>query len=445
MQSCQIRTSRRHSSKYLKACDNPGSRHVLHTYSNRYTSIYKLKIGDTNQNSYPIRQHWVDSIDFYPTRAPALSLSLSLSLKPTSFFGFGYCYCCLEFNLVKGHRERLLQYTLFQNIKPDRMWKIVLAAVLSIPCLTVIICTAPIIAVLAIPSLLLLLLRKESSGISSRNPPDHVIIAGGSSGIGLCIARECLKRGVSKITLLARDMKKLESVQQELQTISKEGKSRTKIHIISVSVSDYEQIERAAKENIQWKKSDRVVLFNCAGISYTTEFEKIPHNTLLKLVQTNQLGSMFLVKACLPYLEQGVICLTSSVAGQAAVYGYAGYNPTKCAIRGFAEVMTQELLMAKPKLHIQVAYPEDNKTPGYEYESKMMPEITKKMNETAPLADPKEYVKNSILSHHTACLNPNIALSLTYILQYSKGHDQCSISVSSQIRCLLFRCWLGRK
>ena len=69
VQSCQIRTGRRHSLKYLKACDNPGSTHVLHIYTNRYTSIYKLKIGDTNQNSL-IHQHWVDLIDFYHPPPP---------------------------------------------------------------------------------------------------------------------------------------------------------------------------------------------------------------------------------------------------------------------------------------------------------------------------------------------------------------------------------------
>ena len=98
------------------------------------------------------------------------------------------------------------------------MLKLILAVILSLPCLIVILCIAPILGLLAIPSLLLLLMTKESSDITSNNPPDHVIIAGGSSGIGLCIAKECIQRGVTKITILARDVKKLKQVETELYT-----------------------------------------------------------------------------------------------------------------------------------------------------------------------------------------------------------------------------------
>mmetsp|Transcript_10816 Transcript_10816/g.15253 ORF Transcript_10816/g.15253 Transcript_10816/m.15253 type:complete len:357 (-) Transcript_10816:805-1875(-) len=275
------------------------------------------------------------------------------------------------------------------------MFKIVLAGFLAVPCVLLTVCVAPVIALLAIPSLLLLLFRKGSSGVSLKNPPDHVIIAGGSSGIGLCVAQECVKLGIATITILARNPNKLEQAKEELeqlaslQELSDEKKRASTIRTISANVSQMEELENAA-QSLTLKKTDRVSLFNCAGIPYTAEFDNIPSEQCLKLVQTNQLGSMFIVKAFLPYLEQGVITLTSSVAAQAPIYGYAVYSPTKCAIRGFAECMCYELLTSKPNLHIQVAYPADTKTPGYEEESKMMPPITKALSETAGLADPAD-------------------------------------------------------
>lgn len=299
------------------------------------------------------------------------------------------------------HHKQILQYFQYFQYRMS-MLRLILGGILAIPCLLVTVCVAPLLAILAIPPLCLLLLRKAPSGLSPTNPPDHVIIAGGSSGIGLCLAKECIARGVPKITILARNPTKLAAAQQELeqaaqlQPLLNEDKVATQIQTISVSVSDLEALKQAAaslKITPTLAAATRVALFNCAGISYTTEFTKIPAETCLKLVQTNQLGSMFLVQAFLPYLERGVICLTSSVAGQAGVYGYAAYTPTKAAIVGFANVLCHELLTTKPNLHIQVAFPADTNTPGYEEEIKMMPKITKALNETTGLANPQEYVQ----------------------------------------------------
>lgn len=278
------------------------------------------------------------------------------------------------------------------------MLRLIAGGILAIPCLLVTVCVAPILALLAIPPLCLLLLRKNPSGLSSSNPPDHVIIAGGSSGIGLCLAKECIQKGVPKITILARNPNKLQKAKEELEQeaqlipLLSQNKKAAQIQTISVSVSDLAQLQQVAA-SLELTPTTRVALFNCAGIPYTTEFTQIPPEQCMKLVQTNQLGSMYLVQAFLPHLHQGVITLTSSVAGQASVYGYAAYAPTKCAIVGFANCLVHELLTAKPNLHVQVAYPADTETPGYEQEIKMMPAITKALNETAGLAKPEDTAK----------------------------------------------------
>ena len=98
-----------------------------------------------------------------------------------------------------------------------RMLRLILGGILAIPCLLLTVCVAPLLALLAIPPLCVLVLKKADSTLSSKTPPDHVIIAGGSSGIGLCLAKECIRKGVKQVTILARNPTKLETAKQELE------------------------------------------------------------------------------------------------------------------------------------------------------------------------------------------------------------------------------------
>ena len=87
----------------------------------------------------------------------------------------------------------------------------------------------------------------------------------------------------------------------------------------------------------------------------------------------------------------GRIVITSSAAGQVGVFGYSAYSPTKYALRGYAEALHAELV-PYPNIYVQLAFPADTNTPGYEKEAEMMPPVTKALNESAGLADPNEYV-----------------------------------------------------
>eukprot|EP00548_Thalassiothrix_antarctica_P000469 CAMPEP_0194133388 /NCGR_PEP_ID=MMETSP0152-20130528/3586_1 /TAXON_ID=1049557 /ORGANISM="Thalassiothrix antarctica, Strain L6-D1" /LENGTH=298 /DNA_ID=CAMNT_0038828699 /DNA_START=41 /DNA_END=934 /DNA_ORIENTATION=+ len=295
------------------------------------------------------------------------------------------------------------------------MLKLIFAGLLSIPCLLLCITVAPVIAILSIPPLLLLIFRKDDNDSSSQQrSPDHVVIVGGSSGIGLSIAKECIKRGIPHIVLLARNKEKLERAKKML--LSEITTTPVKIDIFSVSVSDYPSLEKIVqKELVDIKKNKhdhRTILFNCAGIPYTAEFEKIPIEQYSNLINTNQLGTMYVVKAFLPIIENGTIVFTSSAAGQVGLYGYAAYSPTKYALRGFAEALQQELLYSRPNVRVQIAFPADTDTPGYQEESKMMPEITKKLNDSAGLANPDDTAKK-MLSSATA-MNPKFAVAFNF-------------------------------
>jgi len=289
------------------------------------------------------------------------------------------------------------------------MLKIILASILGMPCLLVTVMTAPILAILSIPSLLLLLFRKDQNDVSTT--ATHVIIIGGSSGIGLAIAKECArKKNVLKTTILARNKTKLDEAKKDISKEASYVASTTiQVEAISVSVTDYSALENISRQITN--KEERTIIFNCAGISYTTEYDRIPIEIYDMLVQTNLIGSMYVTRAFLPHMVNGCLVFCSSAAGQVGMYGYTAYSPTKFALRGFAEALHAELIRSKPGVSIQVAFPVDTDTPGYVEEEKMMPEITKVLNATAGLARSEDTAK--VMVCNAFAKNPNFQVHFT--------------------------------
>ncbi|KAG7349395.1 short-chain dehydrogenase/reductase SDR [Nitzschia inconspicua] len=293
--------------------------------------------------------------------------------------------------------------------------------------------TAPVIGILSIPPLLFLLFRKSdnkhtaittkpmtTTTTASNDWPVHVIVVGGSSGIGLSIAQECARNGTTaKVTILARNQDKLNQAKADIEETAKIA-SNSSVHVqaVSVSVTDYTAVEKIAHQllgnNDKEKQptKERVILFNCAGIPYTSEFETIPIDVYTKLVETNQLGAMYVTRAFLPHMNQGCIVFCSSATGQLGVYGYTVYSSTKFALRGFAETLHAELMRSKPGVSVQIAFPVDTATPGYEVETKMMPAITKVLNANAGLSQPEDIAK--IMVRSAMAQNPTFQVYFTF-------------------------------
>jgi 3-dehydrosphinganine reductase len=203
--------------------------------------------------------------------------------------------------------------------------------------------------------------------------------------MGLGVAKECVRRGMARVVILARNVDKLNAAKEQLEHIKQETKNTTTmIETVSVDISDYAALEKAAtdlygsnnnnnnnKEVVVEDDGHATYLFQCAGYAYPGYFMEIPISEFERQVKTNQLGSIYCVRAFLPFIQRGNICLTSSMVGLFGVFGYTAYAPTKFALRGFAEVLHVEL--ACRPITIQVAYPPDMDTPGYQEENKTKP------------------------------------------------------------------------
>lgn len=210
----------------------------------------------------------------------------------------------------------------------------------------------------------------------------HSIITGGSSGIGQATAQLLAKEG-SNITIIARDLKKLEATQSVLEKLCKSPEQ--KILALQADVSDRRSIEQAIKTAIaQIGPPD--ILVTSAGIAQPDYFQNLSIDVFEKTMAVNYFGTLYCLKAILPEMEKrkkGHIIVLSSGAGLIGIYGYSAYSPSKFAIRGLAESLRGELKLLG--INLSIVYPPDTDTPQLEQENKTKPLETKAITATAKL------------------------------------------------------------
>nr|XP_056710970.1 3-ketodihydrosphingosine reductase [Euleptes europaea] len=225
-------------------------------------------------------------------------------------------------------------------------------------------------------------------------PGAHVVVTGGSSGIGKSIAVECFKQGAF-ITLLARNESRLLEAKKEIEKYAVNDKQV--VHCISVDVSkDCANVERVLKQ-AQEKLGPVDMLVNCAGTSVTGKFEDLATNNFEELMSVNYLGSVYPARAVITTMKErrmGRIVFVSSQAGQVGLFGFTAYSATKFALRGLAEALQMEV---KPyNVYITVAYPPDTDTPGFAEENKTKLLETRLISEASPICKP-DYVAKIII------------------------------------------------
>lgn len=242
--------------------------------------------------------------------------------------------------------------------------------------------TAGTVGALGLLSTIVYCLMPPSVKSNDNDKKAHAVITGGSSGIGLCLAKECAAAGVQNITLVARNKANLEKAQKELS----EKYPSTKFHIQSLDVADYKAVEAAGKAIIK-DGGAPTLLFNNAGMTAVRSFQDHPIEDFEKLMKCNYLGVVYMTKVLSPSMPPGSnIMITSSMAGAVGVYGYTCYTPTKFAIRGFAESLQSEL--RRDGITVTLAYPPDTDTPMYAEENKTKPKETHLISDATGLIQP---------------------------------------------------------
>ncbi|KAJ9594242.1 hypothetical protein L9F63_014331, partial [Diploptera punctata] len=223
----------------------------------------------------------------------------------------------------------------------------------------------------------------------------HVVITGGSSGIGRCVAIEAGKLGAN-VTIIARDVKKLEETVDEV-TKHCLFPEKQKVQYISLDVSaNYEDVEKAL-HNVEEEVGSISVLVNCAGTAICGRLEDTTVKDIKYLLDLNFLGTVYPTKAVIPRMKtrrEGRVVIVGSQASLLGIYGLSAYSSTKFALRGLAEALHME---AKPyNISVTLCLPPDTDTPGFANEEKSKPMETRLISQTAGLVPPQVVAKKLI-------------------------------------------------
>jgi 3-dehydrosphinganine reductase len=204
----------------------------------------------------------------------------------------------------------------------------------------------------------------------------HVLITGGSSGIGLETARQALTRG-ARVSIVARDIEKLRSARKDLEHAVGDN---TRVAAEPADVTDPARLGDAFGLLVaQFGPVD--VLVTSAGAARPGHFERLTRAVFEEQMALDYFGTLDAVRGVVPTMidrRAGHLVLVSSTAGLVGVYGYTAYAPAKFAVRGLAETLRAEL---KPHgIVVSCAYPPDTDTPGLAAENLDKPEATARIS-----------------------------------------------------------------
>ena len=201
----------------------------------------------------------------------------------------------------------------------------------------------------------------------------HVLITGGSSGIGLALARQAAAQG-ARISLVARDRAKLVAAREEILRLVPGAFA---VGLASADVANQSDLLRALAE-AERTHGPVDVLITSAGIARPGYFEEVPVDIFERAMAVNYFGTLYAVKAMVPGMKQrgrGAVVIVSSGAGLVGLFGYTAYSPTKFALRGLAESLRAEL--KSTGVRVAIVYPPDTDTPQLVEENRTKPAETK--------------------------------------------------------------------
>jgi 3-dehydrosphinganine reductase len=197
----------------------------------------------------------------------------------------------------------------------------------------------------------------------------RALVTGGSSGIGLALARALVQSG-AHVCIAARDEARLEQAQAELRALAAPGVG---VHIVALDVAVAERIGPAVASAVA-KLGGLDLLINNAGYALPGYVDELSDQAYVDMMAVNYFGPMRLTRACLAHFaaqRAGRIVNVTSMLGFMGTFGYSAYCASKYALSGYTEALRQDALPFGVRVHL--CYPPTTNTPGLERENRDKP------------------------------------------------------------------------
>jgi short-subunit dehydrogenase len=178
----------------------------------------------------------------------------------------------------------------------------------------------------------------------------NVVITGGSRGLGLVLARECLRRGAG-VAVLARDKFELSRAHDDLT------RRRNRVLAVPCDVTDQKQVNRAI-EHVNEKLGPIHVLINNAGLIQVGPLDSMVAEDYRDSLAVHFWAPLYCSLAVLPEMRrrrEGRIVNISSIGGKISVPHLLPYSAGKFALSGFSQGLRAELL--KDRVYVTSVYP----------------------------------------------------------------------------------------
>lgn len=159
-----------------------------------------------------------------------------------------------------------------------------------------------------------------------------IFITGASAGLGKATARLFQKKGWNVIATMRHP--ETETELNHLENLT----------ILQLDVANTEQIKDVVAKVISQGNVD--VVYNNAGYGLSGPLEATTEEQILRQVNTNLLGTIFVTQAFIPHFrerKQGLFISTTSIGGIVSFPFSSMYHATKWGLEGFSESMYYEL------------------------------------------------------------------------------------------------------
>jgi 3-dehydrosphinganine reductase len=196
----------------------------------------------------------------------------------------------------------------------------------------------------------------------------HALITGGSSGIGLALARALVGQGIA-VTIVARDKARLSDAHAQILRAHPEARLRA----LQCDVTDAPALA-ALIADVERAIGPVDIAIASAGMARPGRFEDIPQADHRAAMEVNYFGALALAHPVLARMRargRGRLLLIGSAAGLAGLFGHSAYAPGKFALRGLGQVLAAEC--GPDGVQVSVAFPPDVDTPMLAAEQALMP------------------------------------------------------------------------